>query len=424
MLSAPWSMFARAAKNYVQERHTLCLDLAGTLQGQEYLDIFSNLVLRIEATRSRHYMFPRDATVLSLLWKFRPLQATDKRDKVFALLGLATNWQEQPPVSPDYHQSIAETFIHTALDNIRRSGSLSVLAGDLEAVLNRKRLEKLPSWVMDWSLPCLPTEIERVNSLQMYNASGGRKGTVRFLPKHGLLEIEAVFVDQVCVVGEVSRHTQLSDTCAVIRACNLLTKTFEQRLQAYPTGGTYDNAFWRTLVGDLMYTSIGPNIHEESDAYRRAKAEDFDAFRAWRMWSRCISRDTFSRTASFTQRGLDEGISSIHHALKTATASRRFFLTSTGYMGIGPKTTTIGDNVQVFKGSNVPFMTRQDRTGPLEVGSRIILITGDSQDDHTAPTSKLIASPYQLVGDCFVYGLMDGEAFEQADARVERLCLI
>jgi hypothetical protein len=181
-------------------------------------------------------MFPRDTIVFSLLWKYRPLQATDKRDKVFALLGLTTNWQEQPSVLPDYTKSIADTFIHTTVDNIRRSGSLSVLAGELEAVFNRKRLENLPSWVMDWSLPCLATEIERVNSLQMYNSGSGRKTTVRFLPKHGLLEIDAVFIDRVCVVGEVSRHTQLSDTCAVIRACNLLTKPFEQPFQAYPTG--------------------------------------------------------------------------------------------------------------------------------------------------------------------------------------------
>jgi hypothetical protein len=110
-----------------------------------------------------------------------------------------------------------------------------------------------------------------------------------------------------------------------------------------------------------MYASNGPHIRQDSGAFRRAKAEDFDAFEAWRMWSRCISRDTFSRAASFTQRDLDEGMSSIHHALKTATASRRFFLTSTGYMGISPKTTTIGDSVQVFKGSKVPFMTRRDR---------------------------------------------------------------
>jgi hypothetical protein len=424
MVSAPWSMFARAAVKYAQQRHTLCLDLAGTLQGQEYLDHFSNKMLRIEDTRSSYHDQPDNATVLSLLWKFRPLQATDARDKVFALLGLTANWQGRPPVLPDYRMTIAETFTRTTVGNIRRAKSLSVLAGDLEAVLNRKRLGGIASWIMDWSLPCLPTEIERVNSLGMYNASGGRSGTVRYYPDNDCLEVEAVYIDHVVAVGEVSRHTQISDTCAVIRACNLLAKTFEQRFQKYPTGGTYANAFWRTLVGDLMHTGVAPGAHGKHPAYRRARDDDCDAFKAWSMWSRCISRDTFSRTASLTQRDLDEGISSIHHALKTATASRRFFLTSKGYMGVGPKTTVVGDNVHVFKGGNVPFMTRQDRSGSLEVGDSIVLIPGDSGAQEAALTISLIASAHQLVGDCFVYGLMDGEIFYQAQARVEKLCLI
>lgn len=146
-------MLARAAANYVQQRHMLCLDLAGTLQGQDILDQFSNFVLRIEDTRLHYHARSGSATTLQLLWKFRPLQATDKRDKVFALLGLTTNWQGLPPLLPDYKCSTAITFTNMTINNIRRAVSLSVLAGDLEDVLNRKRESAIPSWVMDWSLP-------------------------------------------------------------------------------------------------------------------------------------------------------------------------------------------------------------------------------------------------------------------------------
>ncbi|KAF1836927.1 HET-domain-containing protein [Decorospora gaudefroyi] len=410
MLSAPWSMFTSAAVNYTKQSHTLCLDLAGNLQGQHYLDQFANQVLRIEETRSHPPSCLENATMLSLLWKFRPLEASDKRDKVFALLGLITNWQGQSPLLPNYRETIATTFIQTTVSNIRRAGSLLVLAGDLEAVLNRQRLKDIPSWVMDWSLPCLPTEIERVNSLHMYNASGGCRGTVRFDANHALLEIEAMYIDQVVAVGEVSRHTQISDTCAVIRACNLLMKSLEQEFETYPTGGTYDDAFWRTLIGDSMHMATAPHTRGQAK-YCRAKAEDHDAFRAWRMWSRCISRDTLSRTASFSQRDLDEGISSIHHALKTATASRRFFITRKGYMGIGPKTTMANDIVHVFKGSNVPFITRSvSISGVIEDGAWTDLVAGEGDDKNATPAT---AARYRLVGDCFTYGMMDGEAFEQ-----------
>ena len=402
-------MFAKAAVNYVQQRHMLCLDLAGTRHGQDILDRFSDFVLRIEETRLRHHSSLDNATLLDLLWKFRPLQATDKRDKIFALFGLTTDWQELPALVPDYSNDAATTFTQTTLSNLLRAGSLSVLAGDLEAVLNRKRLEGLPSWVMDWSLPCLPTEIERVGSLHLYNASDKHEGAFLYHPENHVLEVDALYIDHVSTVGEVSRHTQINDTCAVIRTWKLLTKLFEPVDKIYPTGEPCEDVFWRTLIGDLIYTGAASNAHGTKGSYRRATSDDHDAYEAWRMWSRCISRDTIDRTAPFN---LDESISGIHHALKTVTASRRFFLTSTGYMGIGPRTTVEGDRVYVFKGSKVPFIVRGD--GQM----------GDSDGVSSAHGDTSVKDGSRLIGDCFVYGLMDGEASTQESVRSGKLNLI
>ncbi|EUC47155.1 hypothetical protein COCMIDRAFT_90856 [Bipolaris oryzae ATCC 44560] len=425
VLSAPWSMFAKAATNHIKQRHTLCLDLAGTLQGQDILDQFSDFVLRIEDTRLQYLARSSSGTILQLLWRFRPLQATEKRDKIFALLGLTTNWQDLPPLLPDYTSDTAATFTSTTVTNIQRAGSLSVLAGDLEAVLNRKRLDGIPSWVMDWSLPCLPVEIERVNSLCIYKASGSRIGTVRFHQINQLLDVEAVYVDSVTTVGEVSRHTQISDTCAVIRSWNLLTKSLEQSNHTYPSGGTYENAFWRTLIGDVVRTSTDPDTYWKQESYRRAIPEDYEAFRAWSMWSRCISRDTFSRSAAFSKRDLDEGISAIHHALKNATTSRRFFLTSSGYMGLGPKTTAEGDKIYVFKGSNIPFMVRQGLPVSINNDDWATLVSGseDGGEEHTRHPAGHVLDAFQMVGDCFMYGAMDGEFFEQPHAEICHLYL-
>lgn len=418
-------MFAKAATNHIKQRHTLCLDLAGTLQGQDILDQFSDFVLRIEDIRLQYLARSNSGTILQLLWRFRPLQATEKRDKVFALLGLTTNWQGLPPLLPDYTSDTAATFTNTTVTNIQRAGSLSVLAGDLEAVLNRKRLDGIPSWVMDWSLPCLPIEIERVNSLCIYKASGSRIGTVRFHPINQLLDVEGVYVDSVTTVGEVSRHTQISDTCAVIRSWNLLIKSVEQSNHTYPSGGTYENAFWRTLIGDVVRTSTDPDTYWKQESYRRARPEDYEAFRAWSMWSRCISRDTFSRSAAFSKRDLDEGISAIHHALKNATTSRRFFLTSSGYMGLGPKTTAEGDKIYVFKGSNVPFMVRQGLPVSIDDNDWTTLLSGneDGGEKYARHTTSRMLDAFQMVGDCFMYGAMDGELFEQSHTEICNLFL-
>jgi hypothetical protein len=422
MLSAPWFMFAKAAANHVHQCHSQCLDLAGTIEGYHLLNQFSTLVLRIEDTRQHHQTYPNGTTLFSLLWKFKPLEATDKRDKVFAVLGLATTWQGQPPMLPNYEHDDVATFLKTAIDNIQQSGSLTVLAGDLEHVLNRKRLSGLASWAMDWSLPCLATEIERVDSLQMYNAGGIETSTANFHERRSILEVEAIYIDTVEVTGEVSRHSEISETCAMIRQCNLLARGCKKKFGSYPTGGSYEDAFWRTLIGDLIHSGAVTGLEANKRAYRRAEAHDEDAFHAWRMWSRCISRDTLGRTASFTQRDLDEGISSIHYALKTATSSRRFFVTKNGYIGIAPKTTVAGDRAYVFKNSRVPFIVRPHRSLSCE-GGRWESLIGHSDGHHGGGICRKVHECFQLVGDCFAYGFMDGKALQYRNVSVEMLYL-
>jgi hypothetical protein len=427
-LSAPWTMFAEAATRFAHDRQTFCLDLSGAFRGQRMLTTFSSTVLRIDNARQHHQAW-LDINLLSLLWRFRPLEASDKRDKIFALLGLVTNWQNSPAMLPDYQMDVRTTFVQTAANTIRGTKSLTVLAGDLDAVLNRKRVEDLASWAMDWSLPCLPSEIDRVSSFGMYNASGGHTSPVRLHQQHSILEASGSYVDYVIAVGEVSRHNQISETLAAIRSWNFETQRHQEFRSSYPTGCTYDEAFWRTLIADIVHTSNSGDMgnerkHNDKTSYRRATSEDFEAYRAWRMWSRCIARDTLSRSATFSQRDLNDGISSIHYALKTATTSRRFFITSKGYIGFGPRTTQLGDEVWILSSSKVPFLLSATHT-PAQLPNfgrshnikrcthapLTTLIRVDGRDDRDDRDS-VCNEPHgcrRLVGDCFVYGIMDGE---------------
>ncbi|KAF2108646.1 heterokaryon incompatibility protein-domain-containing protein [Lophiotrema nucula] len=424
MLSAPWSMFAGAAANYEQERHNLCLDLSGSLHGDGLLSRFSHSVLRIDNTRQHYQAALGDATLLSLLWKFRPLEASDKRDKVFALLGLTSNWQGAMSMVPDYQIDARSTFLETAVNTIQRSQSLSVLAGDLDPGLGRKRLKGIASWVMDWALPCLQLEIERVDSLNLYDASGGRSGTIRLHQQRSVLEVEGVYAGEVIAIGEISRHTQINDTMAVIRNWNFLAQEVSTRHAAYPNGDSYQEAFWRTLLGDIVHVGHTADKRRTSDGrpYQRAKSSDYEAYEAWRMWSRCISRDTLGRGAIFTQRDLDEGISSINYALKTATASRRFFITRNGYMGIGPSSTRPGDRIYALKDCRVPFLVRPDSLSPCGGMGCLTLVSPEGQRGSINACDE-VHSCHRLVGDCFAYGLMDGEAFEQPSSSVRKLFL-
>jgi hypothetical protein len=63
------------------------------------------------------------------------------------------------------------------------------------------------------------------------------------------------------------------------------------------------------------------------------------------------------------------------------TLDRKFFKTTKGYIGIRPRTLQKGDGVALFKGGMVPLVIRS------------------------------LGDKWELVGDCYVHGIMHGEAY-------------
>jgi hypothetical protein len=74
------------------------------------------------------------------------------------------------------------------------------------------------------------------------------------------------------------------------------------------------------------------------------------------------------------------------------TKGRKYFTTSNGYMGLGPNTLQSGDIVCIPYGCKVPHVVRV-------------------VPETNLPEEK----SYRLVGECYVHGIMDGEAIEHRD---------
>jgi hypothetical protein len=70
------------------------------------------------------------------------------------------------------------------------------------------------------------------------------------------------------------------------------------------------------------------------------------------------------------------------HTARSACSVRVFLRTSQGWRGVGPRTIEPGDTLVVLFGSRVPFILRKH------------------------------GSFYRLIGDCYIDGLMDGEAIQ------------
>jgi hypothetical protein len=81
-----------------------------------------------------------------MLAQTRSVQATDARDKVFALFGLLEDYT-QTGLEPDYSLSWEEVYTQTTEYLILKSGSLDLLA----AAQAPSTCSQLPSWVIPWN---------------------------------------------------------------------------------------------------------------------------------------------------------------------------------------------------------------------------------------------------------------------------------
>jgi hypothetical protein len=83
---------------------------------------------------------------ISWISRFCSREATDPRDRIYGLLGLATG-DEVGLVKPDYTRSLEEVFYSTAVATIQRSKNLDILSQ-----LCGERKLTLPSFVPDVSI--------------------------------------------------------------------------------------------------------------------------------------------------------------------------------------------------------------------------------------------------------------------------------
>lgn len=292
--------------------------------------------------------------------------AGDPRDKVYSVLGLAFDVQN---IIPDYSMSFAETYTATAINIVERTRRLDLLSfTDVES--NRG---EMPTWVPNWrfsmdSEPILPlTWTDR----QLYHASGNKSShnlTVR-TEKSRVLCVNGFECAKICkVCAEFRPLAAFLDGDFVTYEKDLHTTVLQWHHDLRPSIGHFGNysaastaaeafeeAFWRTVTTDVVYDP------KDGD-YRRADIADMEDYIRW-------------------LRGSEKG------ALETAANNlvklqyRRIGQSDNFLLALLPGDTKLGDLICVFSGADVPFIVRR------------------------LPHSDF----YQLIGECYVHGLMDGE---------------
>ncbi|KAK0625099.1 heterokaryon incompatibility protein-domain-containing protein [Bombardia bombarda] len=126
-VTAPWSMFSDAARNISSQ----FLDDDPELS--KVLGLFARSVLKMDELRAR-FNLEEGVSLAYLLTGLTDKQATDERDKVFGLLGLAKSGLA---LKPNYEQDITSVYTSAAIAILNESGSVSSLG----VLVSRKRIE-------------------------------------------------------------------------------------------------------------------------------------------------------------------------------------------------------------------------------------------------------------------------------------------
>jgi Heterokaryon incompatibility protein (HET) len=345
----------------------------------------------------------RQISLLELLASSRDLDCSDPRDRVFALTSLLRDAQ----IDTDYTKSAARLFTEIASAMLSSYGPI-VLS---YAGVNGNLAVDVASWVPDWSFA--PTQIP-VFQCRRFNSSGATAWSMGEIDlASGSLRISSKIFDKIVDVTDTLRRAFV--TARMTRSAWVRDQYLRLTASrsAYPGGGSYVNAFWRTIISDLnpedrfQGSSAPVSLARDFEAYvrpdkARAKREASKAFPMPNIDPTVVA--AWERERDMDGSALDEGykedeFSSLRGGnaviqgrggdryrdviLKVGNLYWKLFTTEKGYIGMCVEGVTVGDDVAFFVGVNVSFVLRS-----------------------LSPISK-----YQLVGDCYVHGLMNGEVF-------------
>ena len=422
----------------------------------------------------------------SLLTQCRYQQASDPRDKMYGLLGLAHD-SVSSLLCPDYNEDVPSAYVRTAGVIIVSSSSLYLLS-QAHKTAESEYVDILPSWVPDWTIqeafrdPWSHTPARDDREMRF------KAGTVPdpMISHSGpeTLVLKGVLIDKIetCAVpitgnynsldelrkalipwGEIADKASLGPVSTVIRQNGLLAPEalvtdegdaeLAARLEDLVDNSAYDVnrpqqghhstavsdkevVFWRVLLHDTLpvrmaelrkrglasetrlriessslhtgerLAPLAPRsrLNRMTPAYWQAlpvpcpttvsksmKKEAPDSQGAlyqgslvdldWKTLALCMAR-TIANWEAFQNIFEDE----ICVHVNTITRNQVLFVTLDGFLGMGPDTMTEGDEVWVLEGGSHPFVLR--------------------------PTIS-DAMIYQLVGECYVSGLMYGEIFSE-----------
>lgn len=325
----------------------------------------------------------RPTTLLQLAAMTRSRQATDRRDKLYSLIAIASD-SALLPYQPDYRIAVGKVYQDFTVAWIAEYEALNVLSlcvysedalGTPSWVPNLARSKDIPSMVETMEDPfeaCGPYDESkrlsvRNNTLSApglllekiaRSASRSLEVTVRIGDLHKFLAEGAM--DQLHVLREALQLTSMP--------CWKVPEPIRKQ------------AFWRTLLGGNWTDNCRLRQHHEND---------FNSY-----WEFMQQFDPELESDS-TWDGYDlVRVTSIETKVIDIARERRFCMSESGRTGWIPKAGKEGDIISVLYGCFVPVLLRPK------------------------------GNAYEVIGTCYIHGIMDGEAVAAAQNPMQQIDLV
>lgn len=324
------------------------------------------------------------------------------------------NGTGQTLMSPDYRKSIVCVYRELVVYTIEKTESLEILSYVQHGAELAPNGPDFPSWIPRWDTHTGQSILG--NEMCDHFAAANRRALIMPSPRGdmGALTVKGIFCDRVALHTIPLSRTDFTDNS---KTSPIFSMAKRCRVDTYPV----------PPYPYLISRSPGSIYIKDDDrigAYRKtwtagraagpdnASRDGFDPVADFAAYQLRYFKNQYAATPSvdlilrMETLKLDEGAERGDANRFAATAGdvchgRKFFITQEGFFGIGPASLENGDAVHVLLGADVPFVLRQKN------------MCGRRVDDGSYSWS--------LLGECYVHGLMTGQAVRYMAKRSEEL---
>ena len=320
---------------------------------------------------SRQYRW----SLLMLLEHFRYTEATLSRDRLFSVVGLASDGND-PDFEPDYDSPLPDIVLKFAKAFIRQGRAIQLLYRAGLPTPDSKFDPKFPSWIPNWTSN-RPIGLHDSEDTDLnFAACGPKPAAISLGSVPDELNVEGYDLDTIVSISsaanyETSWAAYFAEIDALIES-SVLSDTM----------GPREDVKWKVPIAAAPFA-------------RAAGGGTMDMRRSYAAFRAKLEADQ-GRGSSARGAYEKNAFKSYMACLRGTLEGWKFIVTKRGFVGVVPGASEVGDVLAIMKGGCVPFVVRgsEEREGRC-----------------------------RLVGECYVHGVMKGEGLWLPGVQERTFCL-